>query len=277
MNNNIESVLNFSTNTLEEKMGTTVKSAPNGSLKKVKLAEKSFASAKREISRIRVALAKARRDSLEEKYQNKYNEALEQYSDLTSQNFDEFSKLVDDLSKISIRLILSDNKIDRLTQVRVPESKQTPSRPIRIAKQVVTKISDKISSMRKRIDLYDKTKTSYRSALDDIKERNNSEQIIKDMSQPRDFADLYASKTVSNEATNTSKENNNDTMLDRFSQMTLGAGAQRISPSTQAQEKVSANVATNNGAEIAGIEAGRKAISDILSNDKKDNANINFD
>ena len=90
MNNNIESVLNFSTNTLEEKMGTTVKSAPNGSLKKVKLAEKSFASAKREISRIRVALAKARRDSLEEKYQNKYNEALEQYSDLTSQNFDEF-------------------------------------------------------------------------------------------------------------------------------------------------------------------------------------------
>ena len=277
MNNNIESVLNFSTNTLEEKMGTTVKSAPNGSLKKVKLAEKSFASAKREISRIRVALAKARRDSLEEKYQNKYNEALEQYSDLTSQNFDEFSKLVDDLSKISIRLILSDNKIDRLTQVRVPESKQTPSKPIRIAKQVVTKISDKISSMRKRIDLYDKTKTSYRSALDDIKERNNSEQIIKDMSQPRDFADLYASKTVSNEAPNTSKENNNDTMLDRFSQMTLGAGAQRISPSTQAQEKVSANVATNNGAEIAGIEAGRKAISDILSNDKKDNANINFD
>lgn len=277
MNNNIESVLNFSTNTLEEKMGTTVKAAPNGLLKKVKLAEKSFASAKREISRIRVALAKAHRDSLEEKYQNKYNEALKQYSDLTSQNFDEFSKLVEDLSKISIRLILSDNKIDRLTQVRVPESKQTPSKPIRIAKQVVTKISDKISSMRKRIDLYDKTKTSYRSALDDIKERNNSEQIIKDMSQPRDFADLYASKTVSNEATNTSKENNNDTMLDRFSQMTLGAGAQRISPSTQAQEKVSANVATNNGAEIAGIEAGRKAISDILSNDKKDNANINFD
>ena len=275
MNNNIESVLNFSTNTLEEKMGTTVKSAPNGSLKKVKLAQKSFASAKREISRIRVALAKVHRDSLEEKYQNKYNEALEQYSDLTSQNFDEFSKLVDDLSKISIRLILSDNKIDRLTQVRVPESKQTPSKPIRIAKQVVTKISDKISSMRKRIDLYDKTKTSYRSALDDIKERNNSEQIIKDMSQPRDFADLYASKTVSNEAPNTSKENNNDTMLDRFSQMTLGAGAQRISPSTQAQEKVSTNV--DNGAEIAGIEAGRKAISDILSNDKKDNANINFD
>lgn len=268
MNNNIESVLNFSTNTLEEKMGTTVKAAPNGLLKKVKLAEKSFASAKREISRIRVALAKAHRDSLEEKYQNKYNEALKQYSDLTSQNFDEFSKLVEDLSKISIRLILSDNKIDRLTQVRVPESKQTPSKPIRIAKQVVTKISDKISSMRKRIDLYDKTKTSYRSALDDIKERNNSEQIIKDMSQPRDFANLYASKTVSNEAPNTSKENNNDTMLDRFSQMTLGAGA---------QEKVSTNVATNNGAEIAGIEAGRKAISDILSNDKKDNANINFD
>lgn len=277
MNNNIESVLNFSTNTLEEKMGTTVKAAPNGLLKKVKLAEKSFASAKREISRIRVALAKAHRDSLEEKYQNKYNEALKQYSDLTSQNFDEFSKLVEDLSKISIRLILSDNKIDRLTQVRVPESKQTPSKPIRIAKQVVTKISDKISSMRKRIDLYDKTKTSYRSALDDIKERNNSEQIIKDMSQPRDFANLYASKTVSNEAPNTSKENNNDTMLDRFSQMTLGAGAQRISPSTQAQEKVPTNVPTNNDAEIAGIEAGRKAISDILSNDKKDNANINFD
>lgn len=275
MNNNIESVLNFSTNTLEEKMGTTVKAAPNGLLKKVKLAEKSFASAKREISRIRVALAKAHRDSLEEKYQNKYNEALKQYSDLTSQNFDEFSKLVEDLSKISIRLILSDNKIDRLTQVRVPESKQTPSKPIRIAKQVVTKISDKISSMRKRIDLYDKTKTSYRSALDDIKERNNSEQIIKDMSQPRDFANLYASKTVSNEAPNTSKENNNDTMLDRFSQMTLGAAAPV--PSIQAQEKVLTNVATNNGAEIAGIEAGRKAISDILSNDKKDDANINFD
>lgn len=263
MNNNIESVLNFSTNTLEEKMGTTVKAAPNGLLKKVKLAEKSFASAKREISRIRVALAKAHRDSLEEKYQNKYNEALKQYSNLTSQNFDEFSKLVEDLSKISIRLILSDNKIDRLTQVRVPESKQTPSKPIRIAKQVVTKISDKISSMRKRIDLYDKTKTSYRSALDDIKERNNSEQIIKDMSQPRDFANLYASKTVSNEAPNTSKENNNDTMLDRFSQMTLGA-----------QEKVPTNVPTNNGAEIAGREAGIKAIRDILS---KDNANINFE